>query len=103
MIFIKQFNQDIKNVWRNFAENPSTGKLFKTARIIAYRHPPTHKRILIHIKVCNTTTILQGNSKCGEKRYLICNLIDTRQCLTLPGTTSIVKPGSSSCNSMWCT
>ena len=74
-------------------------KLIKTPPIIAYRQPPNPKRIPIHSKVSNTTTTLQGNSKCDEKRCQICNLIDTRPCLTLPGTTSIVKPGSFSCNS----
>ena len=80
------------------AQNPSTGKLSKTPPIIAYRQPPNRKRILIHRKVSNTTTTLQVNSKCDEKRCQICNLIHTRQCLTLPGTTSIVKPVSFSCN-----
>ena len=63
------------------------------------RQPLNPKRILIHSKVSNTTTTLQGNSKCDDKRCQICDLIDTRPCLTLPGTTSIVKPGSFSCNS----
>ena len=102
MIFIQQFNkcnQDIKNVWINFAENPSTGKLHKAPPIIAYRQNPNLRRILILSKVSNTTTTLQGCSKCDDKRCQICNLIDTRPCLTLPGTTSIAKPGSFSCNS----
>ena len=51
MIFIQQFNQEIKNVWRNFAEYPSTGKLFKTLPIIAYRQPPNITCILIHSKL----------------------------------------------------
>ena len=96
---IQQFNQDIKHEWRNFAENPSTGKRFKTPPIIAYRQPPNLKHILIHSKVSNTTTTLQGHSKCDEKRCQLCNIIDTRPCLTLPGTTSIAKPASFSCNS----
>ena len=41
--------------------NPSTGKLFKTPPIIAYRQPLNLKRILIHSKVSNTTTTIQGN------------------------------------------
>ena len=91
---IQQFNQHKKNLWRNYADNPSTGKLFKTPPLIAYRHSHNLKHILIHSKVSNTTTTLQGNSTCDEKRCQICNLIDTRPCLTLPGNTSIVRPGS---------
>ena len=60
-----------------YGENPSTGNLLKTPSIIAYRQPPNLKHILIHSKVSNTTTTLQGNSKCDEKRCQICNLIDT--------------------------
>ena len=96
---IQKFNQDIKNVWRNFEENPSTGKLFKTPPIVTYRQPPNHKHILICSKVKNITTTLQGNFKCDTKRCQICYLIDTRPSFTLPRSTSIVKPGSFSCNS----
>ena len=81
---VQIFNQNIKNVWRNFAENPSTGKLFRTPPIIAYRQPPNPKRILIHSKVSNTTSKLQENFKCDAKKCQICNLIYTRQCLTQP-------------------
>ena len=96
---IKKFNQVIQNVWRNYAENPSTGKHFMAPPIIAYSQPPNHKCILIHRKVNNTATTLQGDFKCETKRCQICNLIDTRPSPTLPGTTSIAKPGSFSCNS----
>ena len=101
MIFIQQFNNltKTKNAWRYFAENPSTGKLVKSPPIIAYRQPLNLRRILIHSKVSNTTTTLQVCSKCDDKRCKVCNLIDTRPRLTPPGTTSIVKPGSFSCNS----
>ena len=101
---IQQFNQDIKNVWKNFAENPSTGKLFKTAPITAYRQPPNLKRILIHSKVSNTTTTLQGNSKCDEKRCQICNFIDTRPCHTLPELHQLLDLDHfHATHLMWCT
>ena len=66
-------NQDIKNVWRNVVENPSTGKLFNAPPIIAYRQPPNQKRILIHSKVSNTTTTLQGDSNVmkNDAKYAI--------------------------------
>ena len=92
---IQEYNQDIKKVWRKSINR-------KTPPIIAYRQPPKHRRILIHSKVSDTTTTLQGNSKCDEKRCQICNLIDIRTCLSLPASTSIVNPGSFSCNCCCC-
>ena len=74
-------------------------KTFKTSPIIAYRQTPNLRRNMIHSNVSNATTTLQENSKSDENRCQICNLMDTRPCLSLSGPTSIVNPGSFSCNS----
>ena len=39
--------------------------------------------------------------KCDTKRCQISNLVDTRPSFTLPGSPSIIKPGSFSCNSSY--
>ena len=51
MTFIQQHNQEINNVWRNFVEYPSTGKLLKTLPIIAYRQPPNIRCISMNSKL----------------------------------------------------
>ena len=74
-------------------------KTLKNSTYYWYRQPPNLKRFLINSKVNYTTTTLQGNLKSDTKRCQICHLVDTKPSFTLPGTTSIVKPGSFSYNS----
>ena len=47
---IQQLNQDIKNVWKNFAENPSTEKLKKLKLLL-------HSGILLTLNVTRSTAM----------------------------------------------
>ena len=68
---IQKLHRDAQNVWRNIAENPSSGKLFEAPPIIVYRQPPNIKYVFIRSRVNNTTTTSLGISKCVAKRCQI--------------------------------
>ena len=58
------------------------------------------KRMLVKPNLSSITTLI-GNSKCMKPRCRVCDILDTRNKLQIPGTSSTILPGNynfDSCN-----
>ena len=64
----------------------------------AYRQPPNLKRMLLKSNLSRIPTLV-GNSKCMKPRCLVCDMMDTRKKLQIPGTSSTIQPESYNCDS----
>ena len=63
-----------------------------------YIYTNTYIQMLVKTGISTTPTIT-GNKKCMKSRCQICNIIDTRPSLKIPGTYITVRPGNYYCNS----
>ena len=77
---------------------PAAKHLFSSITLCAYGQPPNLRLMLVKTRMSTTPTIT-GNKKCMKSRCQICNIIDTRPSLKIPGTNITVRPGNYYCNS----
>ena len=72
--------------------------LFCNSPVCAYRQPPNLKRMLVKSDLTRITTLVR-NTKCMKPRCQVCDILDTRKKLQIPGTSSTVQPGNYNCDS----
>ena len=84
--------------WKRYSNMPAAKHLFSSTTLCAYRQPPNLRQMLVKTRISTTPTIT-GNKKCMKSRCQICNIIDTRPSLKIPGTHITVRPGNYHCNS----
>ena len=64
----------------------------------AYRQPPNLRRMLVKSILSRIPTLL-GNSKWMKPRCQVCDILDTRNKLQIPGTSFTILPGNYNCDS----
>ena len=64
----------------------------------AYRQPPNLMRILVKSNLSKIPRLV-CNNKCMKPRCQVCDILDTRNKLQIPGTSSIIQPGNYNCDS----
>ena len=77
---------------------PAAKHLFSSTTLCAYRQPPNLRQVLVKTRISTTPTIT-GKKKCMKSRCQICNIIDTRPSLKIPGNNITVRSGNYYCNS----
>ena len=90
-------NKYVIKEWKLCSNIYSAKHLFCNSPVCACRQPPNLKRILVK---SNHSMILSlvGNSKCMKPRCQFCDLLDTRNKLQIPGTSSTIQPGNYNCD-----
>ena len=91
-------NKAAMKEWKRYSNMPTAKKLFSSTTLCAYRQPSNLKQMLDMTRI-STTPTFTSNKKCMICRCHICNIIDIRPCLKLPGTDIAVPPGNYYCNS----
>ena len=84
--------------WKRYSNMPAAKHLFSSTTLCAYRQPPNLRQMLIKTRISTTPTIT-GKKKCMKSRCQICNIIDTRHRMKIPGANITVRPGNYYCNS----
>ena len=84
--------------WKRYSNMPAAKHLFSSTTLCAYRQPPNLRQMLVKTRISTTPTIT-GNKKCMKSRCQICNIIDTRPSLKIPGTNIAVRTANYYCNS----
>ena len=82
--------------WKRYINMPAAKHLFKSTTLCAYRQPPNLTQILVKTRISTTPTYTA--KKCMKFRCQICNIIDTRPSLKIPGTKITVRHSNYSCN-----
>ena len=95
---IVPINNAVMKEWKRYSNMPAAKHLFSSTTLCAYRQPPNLRQMLVKTRISTTPTIT-GKKKCMKSRCQICNIIDTRPCLKIPGTNITVRPGNYYCNS----
>ena len=75
--------------WTIYSNINTTKHLFCNSPVCAYRQPPNLKRMLVKCNLSRIPTIV-GNSNCMKPRCRVCNMLDTRKKLQIPGTSSTI-------------
>ena len=84
--------------WKRYSKMPAAKHLFSITTHCACRQPPNLKQMLVKTRICTTSTFT-GKKKCIKSRCQICNVIDNRPSLKIPGTNTTMRPGNNYCNS----
>ena len=82
----------------NYSNINSAKYLFCNSPVCAYRQPPNLERMLVKSNLSRIPTLV-GNSKCMKPRCQVCDILDTRNKLHFPGTSSTIQPGNYNCDS----
>ena len=91
-------NKSVIKEWKLYSNINSAKHLFCNSPVCAYRQPPNLKRKLVK-SILSRIPILVGNSKCMKPRCQVCDILDTRNKLQIPGTSSTILPGNYNCDS----
>ena len=91
-------NKSVIKEWKLYSNINSAKHLFCNSPVCAYRQPPNLKRMLVKSNLSRITTLI-GNRKCMKPRCQICDILDTRNKLQIPGTSSTILPGNYNCDS----
>ena len=86
-------NKSVIKEWKLYSNINSAKHLFCNSPVCAYRQPPNLKRMLIKSNLSRIPTLV-GSSKCMKPRCHVCDILDTRNKLQIPGTSSTIKPGN---------
>ena len=84
--------------WKRYSNMPAAKHLFSSTTLCIYRQPPNLKQMLVKTRI-STTPTFTGDKKCMKYRCQICNIIDTRPSLKIPGINITVRPSNYYCNS----
>ena len=95
---IVPINTAVINEWKRYSNMPAVKHLFSSTTLCAYRQPPNFRQMLVKTRI-STTPSITGSKKCMKSRCQICNIIDIRPSLKIPGTNIAVRPGNYYCNS----
>ena len=90
-------NKAVMKERKRYSNMPAAKHLFSSTTLCAYRQPPNLRQMLVKTRISTTPTIT-GKKKCMKPRCQICNIIDTRPSLKIPGTNITVRPGNYYCN-----
>ena len=91
-------NKSVIKEWKLYSNINSAKDLFCNSPVCAYRQPPNLKHMLVKSNL-SRIPILVGSSKCMKPRCQVCDIIDTRQKLQFPVTSSTIQPGNYNCDS----
>ena len=91
-------NKRLQKEWKNLSHNPSFENLFSKPLVCAYKQPPNLKRLLVKSTLPSSVP-LHGNQKCRKPRCQVCNILNTQETITPPGTNIMLKPGPFNCDS----
>ena len=84
-------NKSVIKEWKFYSNINSAKHLFCNSPVCAYRQPPNLKRMLVKYNLPRIPTLV-GNSKCMKPRCQLCDILDTRNKLQIPGTSSTILP-----------
>ena len=84
--------------WKLYSKINSATHLFCNSPVCACRQPPNLKRMLVRCSLSRFPTLV-GNSKCMKPRCHICDMLDIRKKIQIPGTSSTILPGNYNCDS----
>ena len=91
-------NKSVIKECKFYSNTNSAKHLFCNSSVCAYRQPPNIKRMLVKCNLSRIPTLV-GNSKCMKPRCQVCDILDTRNKLQIPGTNSTIQPGNYNCDS----
>ena len=97
---IVPINKAVMKECKRYGNMPAAKRLFSSTTLCACRKPSNLRQMLVKTRISTTPTIT-GNKKCMKSRCQICNIIDTRPSLKIPGTNITVRPGNYYCNSSY--
>ena len=78
-------NKSVIKEWKLYRNINSAKHLFCNSPVCAYRQPPNLKRMLVKSNLSRIPTLV-GKSKCMKLRCQVCDILDTRNKLQIPGT-----------------
>ena len=84
--------------WKRYSNIPAAKHLFSSTTLCAHRQPANLKQMLVKTRI-STTQPSTGINKYMKSRCQICNIVDIRPSLKIPGTNITVRPGNYYCNS----
>ena len=91
-------NKSVIREWK-FCSNMNTAKhLLCNSPVCVYRQPPNLMRLLVKSNRSRIQTLVV-NSSCIKPRCQVCDILDTRKKLQIPGTSSAIQPGNYNCDS----
>ena len=91
-------NKSVIKEWKLYSNINSAKHLFCKSPVCAYRQPPNLKRMLLKSNLSRIPTLV-GNSKWMNPRCQVCDILDTRNNLQIPGTSSTIEHGRYNCDS----
>ena len=91
-------NKSVIKEWKLYNNIHSAKHLYCNSPECAYRQLSNHKRMLIKSNLSRIATLV-GSSKCMKTRCKVCDMIDTRKKLQIPGTSSTIQPENYNCDS----
>ena len=91
-------NKALMKEWKRYNNMPAAKHLFSSTTLCAFRQPPNLTQMLVKKRISTTPTIT-GSKKCMKSTCQMCEIIDTRPSLKIPGTNITVRPGNYYCNS----
>ena len=91
-------NKSVIKEWKLYSNINSAKHLFCNSPVCAYRQPPNLKRMLVKSNLSRIPTLV-GNSKCMKPRCQFCDILDSRNKVQIPGTSSTILPGNYNCDS----
>ena len=91
-------NKSVIKEWKLYSNINSAKHLFGNSPVCAYRQSPNLMRMLVISNLSRIPTLV-GNSKCMKPRCQVCEMLDTRNKLNIPGTSSTIQPGRNNCDS----
>ena len=84
--------------WKHNSNMPAAKQLLSSTTLCAYRQPLNLRQMQVKTRI-STTPTNTGKKKCMKYSCKICNIIDTRPSLKIPGNNIAVRPGNYYCNS----
>ena len=95
---IDSANKLVIKDWKLYSNINSAKHFIRNSPVCAYRPPSNLKRMLVKSNFSRIPTLV-GNSKCMKQRCQVCDMLDTRNKLQIPGTSSTIQPGNYNCDS----
>ena len=91
-------NKSVIKEWKLYRNINSAKHLFCNSPVCAYRQPPNLKRMLVKSNLSRIPTLV-GKSKCMKLRCQVCDILNTRNKLQIPGTSYAIQCGNYNCDS----
>ena len=95
---IVSINKSFIKEWKLYSNINSAKHLFCNSPVCAYRQPPNLKRMLVKSNLSRIPTLV-CNNKCMKPRCQVCDMLDAREKLQIPGKSSTIQPGNYNCDS----